>query len=182
MCTIPLAMMVASAAMSAYGAYNTAKGQQQALNYQGQVATVNAKRAEFAAQDAEERGQKEKQIARQRASAMTGAQRASLAARGMDLTTGSALDLLEDTQYFGELDQETIANNTNKEAWSIRARKDDYTASAAMQRAGAGNISPGLSLATSLVNSGASVAKSWYKYRNGGDDLSQGERRRIGVY
>ncbi len=179
-------LAVASAATSAYGAYNQAKAQQQSMNYQAQVNDRNAKVAEFQAQDAEARGQKESQIARQRASAMMGAQRASLAARGMDLTGGSAQGLLDDTQYFGELDHETIANNTAKEAWSIRARKDDYTAAAAMNRAGASNISPGLSLATSLVNSGASVANRWYRYKSAdvpfGDGLSQGERRKIGVY
>lgn len=166
MCTIPLALAVASAATSAYGAYNQAKGQQQALNYQAQVAEVNAKRAEFAAQDAEERGQKEKQIARQRASAMMGAQRASLAARGMDLTGGSAMDLLEDTEYLGAVEQETIENNTRKEAWRIRNQRDDYRSSAAANASAARNISPGLSLATSLVNSGASVSSAWDKYRN----------------
>jgi len=167
MCTIPLALAVGSAAMSAYGAYNTAKGQQQALNYQGQVADVNAKRAEFAAQDAEARGQKDLQTARQRASAMTGAQRASLAARGMDLTGGSALSLLEDTEYLGAVDQTTIKDNTSKEAWRIRNQGEDYKSSAQASRTAAGNINPGLSLATSLVNSGSSVYSEWDKYKKG---------------
>jgi hypothetical protein len=164
---IPLILMAASAAVSAYGAYNTAKGQQQQLDYQGKVADVNAKRAEFAAQDAEERGQRESQQARQRANAMTGAQRASLAARGMDLTGGSALSLLEDTEYLGAVDQTTITNNTNKEAWRLRNQREDYQSSAQANRTGAGNVNPGLSLATSLVNSGSSVASSWDKYKAG---------------
>lgn len=159
------ALSLAGAGMSAVGAYNTAKGQRQALEYQGQVNDRNAKVAEFQAQDAEARGQKESQIARQRASAMQGAQRASLAARGLDLSTGTPLSLMQDTEYFGAVDQATIKDNTAKEAWSIRARKDDYTATAAMQRTGAGNINPGLSLATSLVNSGASVSSAWYRYK-----------------
>jgi hypothetical protein len=162
---IPLVLMAASAAMSAYGAYNSAKGQQQQLDYQGKVADANAKRAEFAAQDAEERGQKEGQLARQRANAMTGAQRANLAARGMDLTGGSALSLLEDTEYLGAVDQATVKDNTSKEAWRIRNQRDDYSSSAAANRTGAGNVNPGLSLATSLVNSGASVSSNWSKYK-----------------
>jgi hypothetical protein len=167
MCTIPLALAVASAATSAYGAYNQSKAQQQSLDYQGKVADVNAKRAEFAAQDAEERGQKDSQVARQRASAMTGAQRTSLAARGMDLTGGSALALLDDTEYLGAVDQETLANNKEKEKWRLRNQGADYASNAAALRTGAGNVNPGLSLATSLVNSGASVASSWDKYKNG---------------
>lgn len=153
--------------MSAYGSYNQAKGQQQALDYQGKVADVNAKRAEFAAQDAEARGQKDLQTARQRASSMQGAQRASLAARGMDLTAGTPLSLLEDTEYLAAVDQAMIKDNTSKEAWRIRNQEEDYRSNANALRTGAGNINPGLSLATSLVNSGSAVHSSWLKYRNG---------------
>lgn len=167
MCTIPLAIAIASTAMSAYGAYNQAQGQKKSMEYQAQVADVNAKRAEFAAQDAEARGQKDLQTARQRASAMQGAQRASLAARGMDLTAGTPLSLLEDTEYLGAVDQATIKDNTSKEAWRIRNQGADYKANAAAGRTFAGNINPGLSLATSLINSGASVSTAWDKYKKG---------------
>lgn len=167
MCEPTTLLMIGSAVMSGFGAYNQAKGQQQALDYQGKVADVNAKRAEFAAQDAEARGQKESQQARQRASAMQGAQRASLAARGLDLTAGTPLSLLEDTEYLGAVDQATIKDNTSKEAWRIRNQGEDFRSNANALRTGAGNIHPGLSLATSLVNSGASVSTAWDKYKRG---------------
>lgn len=163
---IPIALAIASTAVSAYGAYSQAKAQKGALQYQERVAQNNAQLAEYAAQDAERRGAEDAARARRQTAALRGTQRATMAARGLDLNAGTPLSLLEDTDYLGEVDQATISRNTANEAWRLRNQKENYVSDAAMYRTGASNVSPGLSLATSLVNSGSMVASKWDTYRN----------------
>ena len=76
------------------------------------------------------------------------------------------MSLLEDTDYFGEVDQATISRNSAQEAWRLRNQKENYVSDAAMYRTGAANTSPGLSFATSLINIGSMVASKWDSYRN----------------
>lgn len=158
-------LSAASSALSAVGAYNQAKATKQSMEYQSQVANRNATLAEYAAQDAEARGQTELQRARRANDQLRGTQRATMAARGLDLSEGSPLALLDDTEYFGALDQTTIKDNTSKEAWRVRSQGQNYAANSAAYSTAAGNINPGMSLASSLITSSASVADKWFKLK-----------------
>lgn len=164
---IPVLLAAASTAVSAYGAYNQSKAQQQALNQQAQVQANNAKLAEFAAQDAEAQGQREAAAARRATSQQRGSARVALAANGLELNAGTPMSLLDDIDYFGQVDQANISNSTAKNAWQIRNRAAIAENDAATLRNSASQINPGMSLASTLITGGSKVADKWYSSRSG---------------
>jgi len=162
----PLAIMAVSMAVSAVQARNQAKGQQQVMDYQAKVEGNNATVAEWQAQDAEKRGQDEAMRARRANSQLRGQQRVTMASNGLDMTEGSALSLLDDTEYFGAVDQKTIADNTSREAWALRNRAQNHQAQGKLYATGAKNIKPNEAAGASLLSSASSVASRWGSYAN----------------
>ena len=162
MCEPTTIIMAVSAVVGALGAYQGAESQKAAATYQSQVAANNAKVSEWQAQDALQRGQVARQDTRRKYAALEGTQRAGLAARGLDISEGSALSILEDTQYFGELDMGTVSNNAAREAWGYRVQASNQTANASMLKAQADATNPMFAAGASLLSSGGSVARQWY--------------------
>ncbi len=124
---ISLAAAVASAAMTAYGQYQSGQQQKKMGAYQQAVAQNNALTAERnaqiqdnAADDALARGRIEEQQHRLKVAQMTGTQRSALAASGVQVDTGSALDMVADTAMMGEMDALTLRNNAEREAYQFR--------------------------------------------------------------
>jgi hypothetical protein len=144
----------ASAAVSAKGAYDQAKVARG-------TARNNATMAEYGAQDAERRGEEEAQRINRQRSQMVGAQRAGFSARGIDIGAGTAADILDQTDFFGQTDALAARNNAAKEAWGLRAQKSSFQATA-------DNARPGQAGAMSLLGSAGSVATSWYGMQGGG--------------
>lgn len=132
---IAIAANVALAAGYAYTGYSTYQGRVEAgkaeerrRKYQAEVAANNAKVAEYNAQDALERGSKLEKQHRLKMSKLQGKQRSVLAAQGIELESGSALDLLDDTAYYGELDALTIRNNAKRDAWKYKVNAQNQAA------------------------------------------------------
>jgi len=86
------------------------------------MAEHNRKMAEFQAEDAIERGKVEEAEYRKQISSAIGSQRAALAAAGIQLDSGSALEVQEDTAVKGELDALTIRNNARREAFGYKTQ------------------------------------------------------------
>lgn len=150
------------AGFSAVGAYNTAKSQQAALEAQAQVAANNAQLATWQGEDSLQRGQVAASGATMKTGQQVGSQRAALAANGVDLSMGSAQNIITDTEFIGKVDANTIQDNAAREAWGYRMQSRNYTDQARAARAGASNINPWLAAGTSLLSSATSVAGKWY--------------------
>lgn len=148
---LSLGLSAAGTGISAISAMNQASAAKQ-------VARNNAQMAEYAAQDAERRGEREAMELQRRVAATKSAQRVSLAAKGLDLTYGTAADLQDQTDFFGESDVATTRTNARKEAWSRRAQKGNFQAEALSQR-------PWLAAGSTLLAGGGQVADKWYTYR-----------------
>lgn len=93
---------------------------------------------------------------------LKGTQRASLAARGLDLGTGSPLDILTSTDVMGAADQAT-----NKTDTQLRVNAD--LNKAAFYKSQASNASPFVSAGSSLVTGAGKVADKWYDYKKAGN-------------
>jgi hypothetical protein len=122
-----LALMAVSTAMTAYGMYSQGQQQKAMGEYQSAVAKNNAITAENNAQiqergaaDAEARGRIEEQQHRLKVKGLIGSQRSALAASGVQVDTGSALDVVSDSAMFGEMDALTIRSNAEREAYGMR--------------------------------------------------------------
>lgn len=96
--------------------------------YNQNLANWNATIADKNATDAERRGQIAANRQRSQTRQTVGAQRAALAAQGLSLDSGTAVDLQADTSYFGELDALTIRNNAAREAWGYTSQATDLRA------------------------------------------------------
>src|SRR5687768_17366118 len=119
----PMIIAAALTAVSAYSASETRKGQ---ADYQSKVAANNAKVADWQAADAKERGDQAAAATRRRAAALQGSQAASMAARGLDISDGSANAILTDTDFFGEYDQNIVRSNAAREAYGYQVRAGNF--------------------------------------------------------
>lgn len=124
-----------------------ALAQQRAAEYEGKVAQMQA-------QDALDRGAEEAMQIGRRGRALAAEQRATLAARGLSLESGSPLSLLEDTRYMTEEDQRTRRYNAEMEAWG-------YQVEATGQQNIARSISPSYTRNTALLTGAERVASQW---------------------
>ncbi|MDB5957695.1 hypothetical protein [Ramlibacter sp.] len=149
-------------ALAAYSAYSGSQANKSAANIQAQVAANNAKMAEYQTEDATARGDQAAQAQGMRTDRLKGTQRAALASNGVDLGQGSAVQILSDTDYFGQVDKTTILDNAAREAWSYRAQGANFDANASILRNRANAENPWLAAGTSFLGSATRVAPSWY--------------------
>lgn len=179
-------MQATGAVLGATTAFSNSKAAKGAAQTNARIQDLNAQIADWQAKDTIARGDKAAGAARLKSRQLKGSQRAALAANGVDLGFGSALDILNDTDLFGEIDAETIRDNAAREAWAIRQQAAGLRVDASTHRLRAANESPLLAASTSLLTSAGRVADRWYSDgsrvpASSGDGLSQGERRKIGV-
>ena len=159
--TLSAAGTLASAGMSAIGAYQSVQGQKAQLQYQSQVDANNAKIAEWQANEAKNKGDEEAAKIRRQAEQVKGAQRTSMAARGLDLNEGTAQELQDQTDFFSMYDQNTVKRNASNEAWAARQQAGNFTSSSQAKAATAKSMSPLMSATTSLLGSAATVSDRW---------------------
>lgn len=162
--TIALATMGAGAVNSAFGAYNQSKMAGASYAYQAQVQKNNAQAAEWQARDAITRGQQDENRHRLKVAQLKGTQRASMAARGIALDEGSALNILDDTDFMGDMDALVIRDNAAREAWAYREKAKGNMADSFLMQGRASAENPGGAALGSLLTSAGNVASSWYSY------------------
>lgn len=150
------------AAMGMVGAYFGAQSQKTALDGQAAIADINARQSELSAQQELYKGNVAVAQQTQRAGMIKGAQRASMAANGIDLGTGSAAEVLTSTDIMKEQDTNTLTANAVRAAWGYRTQGTNFQNDALMKRASADSIDPLMSGATSLLGSAGSIASNWY--------------------
>lgn len=151
--TIAMIATAAAAGMSAKATYD-----------QGQVAKQvgrnNATMAEYAAQDAQRRGEEEAAAVQRRGASIKSAQRVSLAAKGLDLGYGTAADLQDQTDFFTQSDVATTRTNANRESWNLRAQGQQALA---LGKAEARNAN--LQAAGTLLSGAGQVAGKWDSFK-----------------
>ena len=143
---------------SSFGDYYASQGEKLSLHHQARIDELNARTAELRAKDALRRGARDEQVVRLKTSKLKSSQRASFAARGIDLTSETAVNILAETDIFGEIDANTVASNAAKEAWGYRTEGLNYQNQAMINRTTAGNISPFMDAAPTLLDTADSVA------------------------
>ena len=127
------AMTVGAGVLSAA----TALGQ---ANYQNKVAQNNALSAQYAADDAIQRGAVEEEQTRTRTRQLMAQQKAVMAANGLDSSTGTGASLLADSAALGEFDALTVRNNAMKQAYGHKIQADNLIAEGrAAKKAGTGS-------------------------------------------
>lgn len=138
--------------------------------YQAAVARNNQILAERAAQDALDRGKIEEQRQRSATKQLQGRQRAVLAANGVVVDVGSALDITSDTAAIGELDALTIRSNAEREALGFRTQGMNFQAEADLAKAKGEAASQAgyMGAMGTLLSGGGQVAQKWYNFKKTG--------------
>lgn len=137
-----------------------------AYEYQSKVAKTNEGIARMQAADAIIRGQDNENTVRQKTAQLKATQVAALAARNIDLGSGSPLEILTTTDFMGERDARTVRDNAAKEAWSHDVQAGAYADDAAMLDWRAKQQTPTADAFSTLLTGAGQVASSWYAMRN----------------
>lgn len=147
--------------------------------YQEQIYKLNSRLAELNAQDALDRGDLKIQQYGSAVKKLVGSQRASFAAQGIDVNSGSAKEVQNNTQYQARLSELTIRNNAFREAWGYKieaitsSAKGEFTNISSNFNANTTMLSGYQGAANSLTKGGYWMAKS-YGGGGGGSDSEGG--------
>lgn len=154
---------VAGGGIGLYGSAQQARAMRKQGDYQKDMSDFNSDIAKIQARDAIYRGDKEAKQYLKKASTTIGSQRAALAAQGVDVSSGSALDIQEETAGQGALGALTIRNNAWREAWGYKVQAETYSkqgflAREAAQSGARSTMLTGVSGAFQSIGSAASAA------------------------
>lgn len=159
---------VAGMLTSTIGSYYSANLQKSNLKFQADMAEVNARISEQSAQSALNQGQRQAGQISMRAGQIKSGQRATMAANGIDLGTGSAAEVQASTDIMKEIDMDTAEANAVRAAFGYRMQETNSLNEAQMKRSASDSISPFSSAATSLLTGATSVAANWYQMNKAG--------------
>lgn len=162
---------------SAIGSYYAAKTQQyqlqsqaSTLQFQSGMDAINAHNAEMSAQAIQEAGKTQIEQYTMQAGQQQASQTVGTAARGIDLSSASAVDQRASNDLMKQLGVLEINSNATRAAWAQRTQATAYNNQSLLANMSAQNdlgfsnsISPGGSFATSLLGSVSTIASQWSK-------------------
>ena len=170
MAAASLAITAAGTGAAMVAQSQQAEAQQKSADYQAAVARNNATAAGYNAQSAIDQGEIAAQTQQIKTRNLVGAQRAAQAANGVDINSGTPLDIQSDAAMLGQLDALTIRYNAQTKANNYLAQAGQYNSQAGLfdmqgdNAASAGMIGMG----TSLLGGAASISDKWATYKQKG--------------
>lgn len=135
--------------------------------YESTVAKSNQSLAEIQAEDAIRRGDKAAAEHGKAVRSLMGKQKAALAAQGIDVSSGSSADILNDTNYLGTLDALTIKNNAAREAFGYKSQAIGYGSQANFADLSTRNLSRSTLLTGGMSALSSGLTSGYYLTRGG---------------
>ena len=132
-------------------------------NYQAQVAQNNAQIAQQNANAAMAAGAQKVQMEGMKNAAKMGAVKAAQAANGVDVNTGSNVDVQVSERQIGDLDEQQTQHNAQLQAYGYRTQASNFQAEAGLDQARADQAIPGsiLSAGGGLLSSASGINFKW---------------------
>lgn len=154
---------IAGVGVSAFGAIEAGQAQANAANFNAQVAANNAKAAEQNADYAIKAGTEKATVESLKGAEVMGGIKASQAASGIDVNTGSAVDVQRSQREKDQLDTETTLNNAQLQAYGYRTNATNFTAQSELDKATAEQapIGADIGAAGGLLGSASSLSFRW---------------------
>ncbi len=152
---------VAAAGISAYSAAEQADARKKQFDYQAKVAENNAKIAAKQRSISLQQGKIDAENAMLQKANFMSKQKAVLASNGLDLNSGSAIDLLATTEFLGQQDVNAIQNNAARQAWGYSVNESNIRAEGNLKRWQSARENPGKAAAIAGVSSLLSSASSY---------------------
>jgi len=164
-----MAMTVASAVISSMGQAKQAAAAQAQANYMAQVAKNNQIIAGQNAQMAREAAQAQVQRQFEKTAGTIGAIRAAQASNGVDVNSGSALDVQSSAAELGQLDAASIRYEGERQARAYENQGRGFADQATLYRMQADASAPSsLSLIGNILGAAGSVGSKWMGWQNSG--------------
>ncbi|MFU8927753.1 hypothetical protein [Acinetobacter puyangensis] len=156
---------LAVAGVNALSGFGSSSAQKKALKQQAKNAQYNATQADIRARNSIEQGRSQAEDYQRNLSAFSSSQINTLAENGIDVSEGSAIDILASTDMAGQADLDNIKYNAALESWGHQVEKTNYLNQVNSINAQMKAINPLRDAAFSLGSSFIS---------NGGGDLLKG--------
>lgn len=167
---VSLAGSAGGGILGAFGANAKAEGEAASYNYKAAVASNNAIIAKRNADQATFSGQVAAQTNDLKTKNVVATQLVTQAANGLDVGSGSNVNLRESAESLGHLDTLTILNNAAKNSAGFKAQGMNFEAEAGLNRAAAENAETAgtLDIMKSLLGGATGVADKWAGYKSKG--------------
>ncbi|HWW56356.1 MAG TPA: hypothetical protein VN047_05640 [Sphingopyxis sp.] len=157
----PALLAVGAAAVTATGQIQAGIYQSQMSRYQAQVAEQNKQLTRENAADAIVQGQDQQRQLGREVSARVGAQTARMSGNNVDITSGSAARVIDDTRMIGREDSDALNENIRRkvkglqvDAWNFESRKRASKAEGKQAL-----VAAGFSAASTLLGGATQYAK-----------------------
>lgn len=154
--------VAAQAVVAVVGAAYSARQQQQQGKFQKGVAEYNARVSENEAEETRTVGVERENLQRRKVSELLSHQRAQLAAANLDLSSGSALQLQEETVALGEADALRIRSNFDRQAGALDTSATLTEQQGEFAESAAGSAATGTLLSGAGTALGTGVADKWF--------------------
>lgn len=159
---IEMGVSAMGTATQSYAAHQQAKADNLAAQWNAGVMENNALLKDIQANQALERGQHDVALAKMEGGLLLERQRASYAASGVKVDSGSALDVVAEQAGKNKYDQDMLKYNAELNAWGIRGEANNLRQQAMMTRAT--GRSPGLAAATTMLGGATSLFNQYNNY------------------
>lgn len=165
-----LAASAGSGILGAFGASTTANANADAYNYKAAVANNNAIIAQRNADQATQAGAVGAQVQDLKTKNLVATQLVTQAANGLDVGSGSNVDVRKSAESLGHLDTLTILANAAKNSAGFKAQGANFTAEAVLDTKAAENARTAgtFDIAKSLLGGATSFSDKWVGYSNKG--------------
>ncbi len=169
--TTLLAISVGLSGLTALSSSSAAKGQ---AEYQAKVSENNTIIAGRQAVDATNRGRLKANKQKQKGKQLYAQQLLSLAAQGVDVSSGTSIDLLGEGAEASKLEEQIIKNNANREAYNHQVAANNHRSQSGLYQSSADAQNPLLAAATAGVTTAVNTnlfGSKWYKGNNVGNTI-----------
>jgi cobyric acid synthase len=165
-----LVASVGSSIVGAGAARDKADAEAASYNYKAQVAANNAIIAKRNADAATQAGAVGAQVQDLKTKNLVATQLVTQAANGLDVNTGTNVDVRQSAADLGHLDTLTILNNAAKTAQGFKVQGMNFEAESGLNKASAANAEKAgdVGVMTSLLGGASSFADKWVGYSSKG--------------
>lgn len=166
----PITLAVAGTAVSAGGALFKGFASSQMYGYQAQIAQMNAQIAKQNAAYETALGEVQAQQQGMKTKAVISETKAAQGASGLDLTTGTAVEVRASEAELGAEDTAMVRSNAARRAYGYEVEASQDIAQANMYKAASSNamVSGFLDAGSSILGGGGGITSRWLKGQTAG--------------
>jgi hypothetical protein len=154
--------------MGVVGSLYGAQSNKNNLTHQAAMDDINARLSERGAQATLLAGERQQQGVRLNTAKIKSSQRVAMAANGIALDSGTAINNLTSTDVMGEMDAINVQTNALSAAWGYRTQTVNLQNAGNAKRTAANNINPAMDAFTTAISGAGKVAPSWYQMKKAG--------------